>query len=931
MDRQRWEEIQAAFDELAELNAAERVGQLAAIGTTDPELRSAIESLLVADAEADERLAPIEAALLASGDAKQLQRLTSALAHRYSIEREIGSGGMATVYLASDLKHHRQVAVKVLKPELAAVLGPGRFLREVEITAGLRHPHILPLYDSGEAEGLVYYVMPYVEGESLREKCVREVELPVTEAARLLRDIVEALAHAHKRGLVHRDIKPENVMVSEHHALVMDFGIAKAVSEAAGRERPTTVGVTLGTPTYMAPEQASADPHIDHRADIYAVGVVGYELLAGRPPFIGSTPQEVLAAHMAETPEPLTHHRPAVPPALATLVMKCLAKRPADRWQTAEELLPQLEAFATPRGGVTPTDRKPLSITARTRRRLLTRAGVAAGVIVVASLGAWAMLNGGRSDLVRNRVVVAPFINRTGDDALDHLGPMAAEWIQRGLFETAVLQVIGTPPSVPSDSAVALQSFAKDAGARLVVTGTYYELRDSLHFEAQITESATGQLIGLLEPVAAATDDPTVAIETLRQRIMSALAWVTDPSIDSLARITTRPPSYPAARELMEAREAQGRGDWRSAMNHARSALRLDSTYVSALTWLAAGHLNLREFIEADSVLRILERYRDNLPEIDRYIVDWTRALVDGDPRAALRASERQAQRNPTSTVLQQVAADNMWLNRPRAALAVLNDLDPERPGVGVGFWDLLSRAHHHLEHYKEALRAAREGLRRHPNHGLLLGLEMINLAALRAVDEIHERLDEITAQRVERGPNAGWIMVSAGLELKRHGHIAEGQQLLSRAITWYEENLSLEELASNAGDLWSALWGAGRFEETAELVRRVGPESFSRNAVDTLGALGLLAAARGDTAGALRLSDQLEVVDDPRYSILVEQGRLQWQAAIAAHLSDLEGAVRILRRWHERDGVTGWTHVNPLFAPLHGYPPYEELVRPKG
>ena len=202
-------------------------------------------------------------------------RLKTALSDRYAIERELGSGGMATVYLAEDLKHHRKVAVKVLRPDLAAALGPERFLREIEIAAQLQHPHILPLHDSGEADGFLYYVMPYVRGESLRERLAQHGELPIVDAVKIMREVVDALAHAHEQGVVHRDIKPDNVMLSGRHALVTDFGVAKAVSEATGRAKLTTAGVALGTPSYMAPEQATADPTMDHRADIYAVGALG--------------------------------------------------------------------------------------------------------------------------------------------------------------------------------------------------------------------------------------------------------------------------------------------------------------------------------------------------------------------------------------------------------------------------------------------------------------------------------------------------------------------------------------------------------------------------------------------------------------------------------------------------------------------------------
>jgi tetratricopeptide (TPR) repeat protein/tRNA A-37 threonylcarbamoyl transferase component Bud32 len=286
---------------------------------------------------------------------QQFERIKSALAGRYEIERELGSGGMATVYLAHDARHDRKIAVKVLRPELAATLGSERFLREIRIAAKLTHPHILPVYDSGEANGYIYFVMPYIEGESLRQKLSREGELPVGEAVRLARDMADALAKAHKQGVVHRDIKPDNVLLTEGHALVADFGVAKAVTAAVADQEVTHAGVAVGTPTYMAPEQAAADPNVDHRADIYAVGAVAYEMLTGRPPFEGATSQMVLAAHVTETPAPLTDFRPAVPAPVAAVVMKCLEKKAADRWQSAAELRAQLDAVATPSGPVTPT------------------------------------------------------------------------------------------------------------------------------------------------------------------------------------------------------------------------------------------------------------------------------------------------------------------------------------------------------------------------------------------------------------------------------------------------------------------------------------------------------------------------------------------------------------------------------------------------
>ncbi len=371
-------------------------------------------------------------------------RLKAALADRYAIERELGSGGMATVYLAEDLKHHRKVAVKVLRPDLAAALGPDRFLREIEIAANLTHPHIVPLYDSGEADGFLFYVLPYIEGESLRAKLTREGELPITDAVRILRDVVDALASAHKHGVVHRDIKPDNVLLSENHALVTDFGVAKAVSEATGREKLTTAGVALGTPAYMAPEQAVADPHIDHRADIYAVGAVAYELLTGRPPFTGTTPQMVLSAHVTEAPEPVTKHRETVSPALAQLVMRCLEKKPADRWQSAEELLPQLEALATPSGGVTPTDTMPVAALPRlsSRTSIVAMAAVVvlvgvAGTLLLARRGTKEITVGRTTQLTRESgLEIDPAISPDGDMIAFAAGP-------QGQMQLFVRQIAG--------------------------------------------------------------------------------------------------------------------------------------------------------------------------------------------------------------------------------------------------------------------------------------------------------------------------------------------------------------------------------------------------------------------------------------------------------------------------------------------------------
>ena len=274
-----------------------------------------------------------------------ITHLATAMADRYRIERELGQGGMATVYLAQDLKHDRKVALKVLKPELAAVLGAERFLTEIKTTANLQHPHILPLFDSGAAESYLFYVMPFVEGESLRDRLTREKQLPIADAIRIAKEVASALDYAHRHGVIHRDIKPENVMLHDGSALVADFGIALAASKAGG-SRMTETGMSLGTPHYMSPEQAMGEREITARSDVYALGAMTYEMLVGDPPFIGSTAQAIVAKVLTEKPAPPSSFRETVPEPVEDAVLTALAKLPADRWPTAAAFIEALEGHA---------------------------------------------------------------------------------------------------------------------------------------------------------------------------------------------------------------------------------------------------------------------------------------------------------------------------------------------------------------------------------------------------------------------------------------------------------------------------------------------------------------------------------------------------------------------------------------------------------
>jgi len=331
-----------------------------------------------------------------------LASLADAVAGRYEVDREIGRGGMATVYLARDTKHNRKVALKVLNPELGAVLGVQRFLSEIQLTANLQHPNLLPLYDSGESNGLLYYVMPYVEGEGLRDRLSREKQLPVDDAIRIAAAIAGALDHAHKHGVIHRDLKPENILMQGGEPMVADFGIALAVSNAGGN-RITQTGLSLGTPHYMSPEQATGERITDARTDVYSLGCVLYEMLSGEPPHTGATAQAVIARMMTEKPRPVTELRDTLPEQLDWITAKALAKVPADRFATAGEMRDALLELTTLDGWKRSTPRR------TTHRKVSPLPWVIVAALFVAMVvwGGWSWMNAERrSDPVQFEVVL---------------------------------------------------------------------------------------------------------------------------------------------------------------------------------------------------------------------------------------------------------------------------------------------------------------------------------------------------------------------------------------------------------------------------------------------------------------------------------------------------------------------------------------------
>jgi tetratricopeptide (TPR) repeat protein len=556
--------------------------------------------------------------------------LEAALASRYRLVRELGRGGMATVYLAEDLRHRRQVAIKVLNPELAATLGPERFLREIEIAAGLDHPHILPLYDSGDAGGFLYYVMPYVEGASLRDRLNREKQLPVDDALALAREVADALSCAHGQGVVHRDIKPENIMLAGGHARVADFGIARAI-DAAGGDRLTATGLALGTPAYMSPEQALGDTELDGRSDLYSLGCVLYEMLCGVPPFTGPTVESVVRQHLTAEPTPVTTHRPAVPSSVAAALARALAKTPADRFSPVAQFAEALRAPAATTGVA-----QAPAVPARRRWHPRTLAVAALVLVAVGVAGVRALGPGRGGTLIgtgvlaeRARFILADLDNRTQDPTL---GATVTELLRVGLSQSTaitvldpvqvvrLLELMRREPTGGVPVPVAMEA-AERGGLAGVVTGEVRQVGNSLTVSARLVTPG-GDVLVLHQETTPDADGLVAAVDRLsnqlRRRVGETLGSIRrNPPLD---QVTTA--SLPALRLYAQGMQASNQGEDVRALSLFEEAVAADSAFGMAWRKMAIILSNLGEQ-RARSVEAALKAYenRDRLTDRERLAV----------------------------------------------------------------------------------------------------------------------------------------------------------------------------------------------------------------------------------------------------------------------------------------------------------------------
>jgi serine/threonine-protein kinase len=643
----------------------------------------------------------------------EVAKVTRALAGRYRIERVLGEGGMATVYLAEDQKHQRKVAVKVMRPELSATLGAERFLREVQIAAKLSHPHILPLYDSGESDGLLYYVMPNVEGETLKDRLARDGALTADEALRYGREVADALAYAHARGVVHRDIKPANILLSNGHALVADFGIARAL-DSGGGEALTKTGLAVGTPQYMAPEQATGEKEVDGRADVYATGAVLYEMLAGEPPFTGPNARAVLTRSLTETPRALTSVRAGLVPSFDTLVQKALAKSPMDRYASAETLGTALDqvrlamfASSGSMATLTPVGTEALpkveapAEKAKPAKLFSVRNAAIAGVAVLALWAVSATFFAARGTGPAssagprgNRVAVLPFDNQ-GASSDDYFAEGIADEVRGKLARVTGLSVTSSSTvSQFAASGKSPQQYGQDLGADYVLTGKVRWATDAggarrVQVVPELIDARTGD-VKWQQSFDTKIDDVFEVQSQIATRVAGALGVAIGGSEGQ--QVAQRPTDNVEAYQLFlrsRAISAPDVASLRQASGFLEQAVALDSTFAEA--WAALSIAQSRMYTNGNPTPLVARRAREALERARTLAPDAARTRLAAaryfqsigrdaeQARAemdlALRAAPNDADVLSASGLLDQQAGD---LGSSLAKLERAREIDPK-------------------------------------------------------------------------------------------------------------------------------------------------------------------------------------------------------------------------------------------------------------
>jgi serine/threonine protein kinase len=838
-----------------------------------------------------------------------LASIAAALADRYRIERELGQGGMATVYLAEDLKHGRRVAIKVLRPELAAVIGAERFVREIRTIAALQHSHILGLIDSGEAGGTAYYVMPYVDGGTLRDRLRREGQLPIDDALRIAREVSLALDYAHRRGLVHRDIKPENILLTaEGEALVADFGIARLLDSTD--DALTQTGISLGTPAYMSPEQATGDKHVDQRSDIYALGAVLYEMLAGEPPFTGPNPQAIIAKRFSTAAPSVRVLRPETPAAVEAAVARALARVPADRFAGAADFAAALTQRLTPAATTV------LETTPPTRRRaapagwLMLVIGFAIGLGV---LFAWRRESGRRPGRDHHLVLAPTFENKSADAAFDPVIARVVASVRGGLAEVDSVQVLDEPEG------------RQTAGS--MVAGALYREGDSIQVSATITDVATGKALYTVGPVVASIQRPADVLEPLSQRLVGGMAALLDPSWGAQGVLPLRPPRWDAYREFHQGDLSFYAEVEDSAFAHFARAAALDPSFNLARLRAAQVLVNAygRLYSRADSALNAVRAGRPTFSPFERAYFDWSWAWHRGDWEGAYAAAVVMTEVSPRSEIAAYIRGNFANLSmRWREGVRVLETLDPRSTTLRIrsGYYFNLTNALHMLGEHRRELEAARSARERFPDQLRVRRLEIRALAALGEQAEFDLRESQAVTQVDRLRESPGPLLLLAALEARAHGQEAIARSALARLSEWYAGAGSADSSEANQRSRIDAARLADDWVRARELADSLA--ALHPDAPTWAGLRGVIAAHLGERAEAGRIAAQLAAMPPELLG-----GNTLWRARIAAQLGDRDQAVSLVRAaMAEGSRLLATDDSDMDLTVLRDYPPFLELTR---
>jgi serine/threonine-protein kinase len=734
-----------------------------------------------------------------------LSRLETNLSGRYAIEREIGRGGMAVVYLAQDLKHGRSVAIKVLLPELAHAIGPTRFLREIEIAAQLTHPNILPLHDSGDADGLLYYVMPYVEGESLRQRMTRERQLPIEEAIGIIRDVADALTYAHENGVIHRDIKPENILLAAGRPVVTDFGIARA-ADVTGDKRLTETGLAIGTPRYMSPEQATGDAAIDERTDVYSLGCIAYELLGGEAPFSGSTPRAVLIRVLSDPPPPLRHLRPAVPEGIERVVEQALAKVPADRFDSAAGFARALAEASTAQA---------MSEVAHHKRREKERRTVAAvtavGLLVAGGWWMVATLGGPAIE----RLAVLPPVSQMNDTEQAFLVEGVHNALISELQQIGIAVIARTSVMRYRDAQTPTRQIAEELGVDALVESSVWSTGDSVDVQVQLVDGASAEYVGA--PIMRREALRNVA--TLYRDVAGAIAIEIESvlSPQAQARLAearpVNPEAYAAYLRGQSHYEMLTLPDAQAAVQYFETAIDIDPDYAPAYAGLALGWGVQMQmgFLEPAVATPLAVAAAERALELDSTLVEvqYAAAVVRTwyvwDLEGAGRAFRKAIEINPNYPHARAFYGHYLTImGHPDEALEQMKlavELDPFNElfqglyGIVLGFEG----------RHEDAIERFRLALRTSPNNPMALGGMARALHELGDDDEAMAILRQSNAvhgyQELDAAMAAGFAEGGYPEAMRRQAEI-----LAARAATSFVRATTISSLFAQAGDVDRAL-----------------------------------------------------------------------------------------------------------------------------